>query len=57
MFSIHGVTGQVFSGTLEEMNRVRALSRARFALTVAREGVELGAEAVASAANRLLNTP
>ena len=52
MFSIYGVTGQVFSGTLEEMNRVRALSRARSARTVAQEGVELGAEAIAGVASR-----
>lgn len=52
MFSIYGVTGQVFSGTLEEMNRVRALSRARSARTVAQEGVELGAEAIAGAVGR-----
>jgi acetoin utilization protein AcuB len=52
MFSIYGVTGQVFSGTLEEMNRVRALSRSRSALAVAQEGVELGAEAVTSVAGR-----
>ena len=29
MFSVYGVTGRVFSGTLEEMNRVRELARAR----------------------------
>ena len=52
MFSIYGVTGQVFSGTLEEMNRVRALSRARSARTLEQEGVELGAEAVAGVASR-----
>ncbi len=52
MFSIYGVTGQVFSGTLEEMNRVRALSRSRSARTVVQEGVELGAEAIASVAGR-----
>ena len=52
MFSIYGVTGQVFSGTLEEMNRVRALSRARSARTLKQEGVELGAEAIAGAASR-----
>ncbi len=52
MFSIYGVTGQVFSGTLEEMNRVRALSKARSARTAAQEGVELGAEAIAGVASR-----
>jgi len=29
MFSVYGVTGRVFSGTLEEMNRVREVVRAR----------------------------
>ncbi|MDP1606769.1 MAG: CBS domain-containing protein [Rhodocyclaceae bacterium] len=52
MFSIYGVTGQVFSGTLEEMSRVRALSRARPARTVAQEDIELGAEAIAGVASR-----
>lgn len=52
MFSIYGVTGQVFSGTLEEMNRVRALSRVRSARTIEQEGVELGAEAIAGVASR-----
>lgn len=52
MFSIYGVTGQVFSGTMEEMNRVHALSRARSARAVAQEGVELGAEAIAGVASR-----
>lgn len=28
MFSVYGVTDRVFSGTLEEMNRVRELARA-----------------------------
>jgi acetoin utilization protein AcuB len=51
MFSIYGVTGQVFSGTLEAMNRVHALSRARSALAVAQDGIELGAEAITSRSN------
>ena len=29
MFSVHGVSGRVFSGTLEEMGRVRELARSR----------------------------
>lgn len=45
MFSIYGVTGQVFSGTLEEMNRVRAASRAREARAILEDGEELGIEA------------
>lgn len=52
MFSIYGVTGQVFNGTLEEMVRVRALARARSARAIAQEGEEMGVEAVAGSTNR-----
>jgi acetoin utilization protein AcuB len=45
MFSVYGMTGQVFSGTLEAMNRVYPLSRTRNARGVAQEGDEIGAEA------------
>lgn len=45
MFSIYGITGQVFSGTLESMNRVYSLSRTRNARGVAKEGDEIGVEA------------
>lgn len=45
MFSIYGITGQVFSGTLESMNRVYSLARARTARGVAQEGDEIGVEA------------
>lgn len=45
MFSIYGMTGQVFSGTLESMNRVYSLARARNARGVAQEGDEIGVEA------------
>ena len=45
MFSIYGMTGQVFSGTLEAMNRVYSLARARDARGVAQEGDEIGVEA------------
>jgi acetoin utilization protein AcuB len=48
MFSVYGMTGQVFSGTLEAMNRVYPLSRARNARGVAQEGDEIGAEAPAT---------
>lgn len=48
MFSVYGVTGQVFSGTLEAMNRVQRLARARNARAIAREGEEIGVEAVAA---------
>jgi peroxiredoxin len=50
MFSIYGVSGQVFSGTMEEMTRVNALARARAARGIARDGDELGIEATVGAA-------
>jgi hypothetical protein len=52
MFSIHGLTGQVFSGTLEEMIRVRALARARAARAIAEEGDESVVEPVARSRSR-----
>lgn len=45
MFSVYGVSGQVFSGTLEALNRIHPLAAARHARGIAREGDELGAEA------------
>ena len=53
MFSIYGVSGQVFSGTPEEMNRVNALARAKAARAIAEEGDELGTEATVGASTRL----
>ena len=53
MFSIYGVSGQVFSGTLEEMNRVNALARAWAARAIAQDGEELGIEAILGASPRL----
>ena len=53
MFSIYGVSGQVFSGTLEEMNRVNALARARAVRAIAEDGEELGIEAILGANTRL----
>jgi CBS domain-containing protein len=53
MFSIYGVTGQVFSGTLEEMNRVNALARTRAARAIAQDGEEPGIEAILGASTRL----
>jgi acetoin utilization protein AcuB len=52
MFSIYGVTGQVFKGTLEEMSRVRGLARARSVRTIAQEGEELGIEAMTGSTSR-----
>lgn len=52
MFSIYGVSGQVFRGTLEEMIRIRALEKMRSIRAVAQDGDELGVEAVTHAASR-----
>jgi len=52
MFSIYGITGQVFSGTLEAMNRVHAISKARPTRAIAHEGDELGAEFITSGAGQ-----
>ena len=41
MFSIYGLSGNVFHGTLEEMNRVRALARTRSVRGVIEDGEEL----------------
>jgi CBS domain-containing protein len=40
MFSVYGITGQVFSGTLEAMNRLHALSKARASRPVTQDGEE-----------------
>lgn len=48
MFSIYGLSGQVFSGPLETMDRVNALTRARHARAIAQEGDEFGVKAVTS---------
>lgn len=55
MFSIYGISGQVFSGTLEEMNRVNALARAKAVRAIAQDGDELGTEATVGATTRLRN--
>lgn len=52
MFSIYGVSGQVFSGTLEELNRVNVLARTRAARAIAEDGEELGIEAILGASTR-----
>lgn len=46
MFSVYGVTGQSFRGTLEEFLRVPRLYGGKQARGVAREGEELGPEQV-----------
>jgi len=52
MFSIYGITGQVYSGTLETMNRVHAISKARAPRPIAKDGDETGTEAMTSMADR-----
>ncbi|MDP1525107.1 MAG: CBS domain-containing protein [Rhodocyclaceae bacterium] len=46
MFSVYGVTGQVFTGTLEAMDRVHRLARARSVRAIDQDGDEFGVEAV-----------
>lgn len=46
MFSIYGVSGRVFSGTLEAMDRVHRLARARSVRAIDQDGDEFGVEAV-----------
>jgi CBS domain-containing protein len=48
MFSVYGVTGQTFRGTLESLSGVTALRHARSARGIAREGEELGPEMFAA---------
>ena len=55
MFSIYGISGQVFSGTLEEMNRLNALARVKAVRAIAQDGDELGTEATVGATTRLRN--
>lgn len=44
MFSVHGITGQVFRGTLEHLIQVPGVTRSRYARPIARDGEELGVE-------------
>ncbi|MBF0218950.1 MAG: CBS domain-containing protein [Gammaproteobacteria bacterium] len=52
MFTVYGITGQVFSGTLEAMNRVYPMSSARNARGIAKEGDEIGVETTTSPLQR-----
>lgn len=45
MFSVHGITGQVYRGTLEQLNLVPGVTRSRRARPIAREGEEPGTDA------------
>lgn len=47
MFSVYGVTGQTFRGSLEEFLAVPRLAAGRAARGIAREGEELGTEKLA----------
>jgi len=44
MFSIYGMTGQVFSGSLEAMNRIHPLARLRNVRGAAKDGDDIGVE-------------
>lgn len=44
MFSLYGISGQVFSGTLEAMSRVRQARRIAHVRPIAEDGEELGIE-------------
>lgn len=44
MFSVHGITGQVFRGTLEHLIQVPEVVRSRYSRPIARDGEELGVE-------------
>lgn len=51
MFSIHGITGQTFRGTLEHLIQVPGVFTVRHARGINREGEEIGVEAVAAKRN------
>lgn len=44
MFSVYGISGPIFSGTLEAMDRVQRLARARPVRPIAQDGDEFGIE-------------
>jgi len=46
MFTVYGITGQVFNGPLETLDRVNPLGRVRAVRPVAQDGDEIGSEAV-----------
>ena len=46
MFSVYGISGQIYSGTLEAMDRVHRLARTRSVRPIAQDGDELGVEAL-----------
>jgi acetoin utilization protein AcuB len=52
MFSVYGITGKVFSGTLEEMSRVHGLARARSLRQIDREDINWQVENLSTAGTR-----
>jgi CBS-domain-containing membrane protein len=52
MFSVYGITGQVFSGTLEEMNHVRGMARARSSRPIDREDINWQVDNLGTPGNR-----
>jgi CBS-domain-containing membrane protein len=52
MFSVYGITGQVFSGTLEEMNRMRGMARARSSRPIDREDINWQVDNLGTSGNR-----
>jgi len=52
MFSVYGVTGQVFRGTLEEMNRVRGLAQTHPSRPIDREDMSWQVDNLGTAGNR-----
>ena len=52
MFSVYGITGQVFGGTLEEMNRVRGMARARSSRPIDREDINWQVDNLGTPSNR-----
>jgi CBS-domain-containing membrane protein len=52
MFSVYGITGQVFSGTLEEMNRMRGMARARSSRPIDCEDINWQVDNLGTSGNR-----
>lgn len=48
MFYVHGIGSQIFSGPLEQLDRINGLARTRRVRPIAREGDEPGVETVLS---------
>lgn len=48
MFSVYGITGQVYSGAFEGISRVNQVRQTRQSRTVQEDGFELGADIIPS---------